>query len=196
MQLLYTPLYHFSRKVRLLLNGLNLDVELIHIGNAASVDLAVFGENPLLAVPVLKDGESTIFDSDGICEYLVRRYNPADEYGVLRHDLRTLNARAVMNGVMAAEVELVLSARMGLEIQNQPRLDRKREVIKQGLEWLEANSDLFGDQVDYLSFHLISLWDHLELFKFMPSIRLPKISAQVEYLRQIPFVVESAPVTR
>lgn len=193
MQLFFTPRSHFSRKVRLLLAGLNIDVELIHVGDPASTDAAVFGGNPLLSVPMLKDGDASVFDSDGICEYLVRRYDPSDSFGVLRHDLDALNARAVMNGIMAAHVELVLAARSGLAVTYQPRLAKKRELIRNCLEWLDDNANLFSAMPDFLSFHLISLWDHLALFNFVPLNSFNSLVAHIEHLNTFTFIVDSQP---
>jgi glutathione S-transferase len=90
-------------------------VELVPVENAGANDRAVFGPNPLMKVPTLLDGGRAVFDSDHIAAHLVRTHADDDRFGVLTQDVDDLNMRAVMNGVMAAEVELILAARGGLD---------------------------------------------------------------------------------
>jgi glutathione S-transferase len=113
MRLYYTPRSHYSRKVRMLMGGLHLATELVNVGNVAESNSALFGENPLMKVPTLVDGDKTIFDSDNIAQYLVRTYDRKDTFQVLTTKIDELNARSVMNGVMAAEVELIMAERTG-----------------------------------------------------------------------------------
>src|SRR5688572_19364517 len=101
MKLYFTPRSHFSRKVRILVDAWKLEVELLDVGNVASMGSEAFGPNPLMKVPTLVDGSSSIIDSDHIAQYLVRRHDPQDAFGVLTNDVELLNARAIMNGVMA-----------------------------------------------------------------------------------------------
>jgi hypothetical protein len=65
-----------------------------------------------------------IFDSDHISEYLVRRHDPEDTFAVCTTDVAARNARAVMNGVMAAEVEVLLARRTGTDTSTLPRFDK------------------------------------------------------------------------
>jgi glutathione S-transferase len=166
MQLVYTPRSHFSRKVRLLADALGLELALLDAGNVAAGD-AAFGPNPLMKVPTLLDGDRAIFDSDHIAAWLVRRHDPADRFGVLSADPDALNARAVMNGVMGLEVELILAERTGLGTAH-PRFDKMRDGMRQGLEWLEANERLFPEAPSYLGFHLVAMWDHLAFYGVVP----------------------------
>src|SRR5690606_23363069 len=109
MQLLYTPRSHFSRKVRILLHAYGLAHKLVDAGRVEARDPSAFGPNPLMKVPTLIDGDAVVMDSDQIAAYLVR-HDPRDRYRVLTTELDALNARAVLNGTMAAEVELLLAA--------------------------------------------------------------------------------------
>lgn len=199
MQLYYTPYSHFARKVRLLLAALGQDVELIDAGNTADINPVRFGPNPLLAVPALIDGDQMILDSDTIAAWLVRRFDPADRFRVLTHDIDTLNARAVLNGIMAAEVELLLARRAGLDVNNSPRWDKKRAVIGNGLAWLEARASLFSGEASYLGFHLLACWEHLLRFRQLPDMPLPGLAKRVHALAELPFAAQSsslAPTTR
>lgn len=188
MQLFYTRHSHFSRKVRILLEGLGIPVELVNAGDTAGMDPARFGHSPLRKVPVLKDGDTLVFDSDVIAAHLVRTSDPSDRFNVLRTDLPTLNARTVMNGVMSAEVELILAARTGLDTGGLLRFDKARQVIAAGLEWLETQAPLFDREPDYLGFHLVCLWEHLHRFGHFPDLALPQLARHAARLGELPVV--------
>lgn len=192
MRLYYTPGSHFARKVRLLLAALEIDAALVNAVNTARAEPERFGPNPLLAVPSLVDGDREIFDSDHIAAWLVRRFDPQDRFGVLTADPDRLNARAVLNGIMAAEVELLLASRGGLPADS-PRWDKKRQVIRNGLWWLEARAGLFDGEADFLAFHLLACWDHLVCFGYFPDIVVPALAERVRALAALPFAAESAP---
>ena len=189
MQLYYTPHSHFSRKVRILLEGLGVPVELVNSVDTANLDPARFGHSPLMRVPVLRDGDIWVFDSDVIAAHLVRTLDPSDRFAVLRHDIPGLNARSVMNGVMTAEVELLLAARTGLETNGHRRFDKARQVIAAGLEWLEQHEGLFAGEPDYLCFHLVSMWEHLHRFGYFPPLALPQLTRHAERVGELPIVV-------
>ena len=191
MRLLYTPRSHFARKVRLLLGGLGIEHVLVDAVNAAAADPAVFGPNPLMKVPTLFDGDDVVFDSDHIAAHLVRTRDPGDRFRVLATDVATLNARAVMNGAMAAEVELVLGARTGLDTAH-TRFAKMRATIAGSLDWLEAHADVFPREPDYLGFHLVAFWDHVALYDLVP-LGHPRLHAAVERLSALPFVAASRP---
>lgn len=192
MQLICTPRSHFSRKVRLLLSALGIDIELIDAGNVGERS-AGFGPNPLMKVPTLLDEGRVVFDSDHIAAYLARRHDPGDRWQVLTIDTDVLNARAVLNGVMGQEVELILAARSGIDTAAQPRYDKLREGMAQGLAWLEQRSELFADSPAYLGLHLVSLWDHLALYRLM-ALDYPRLRTIVERYSGLPWVAASRPV--
>jgi glutathione S-transferase len=192
MQLHYTPRSHFSRKVRLVLAALGLESTLVDVGNVADAR-AAFGPNPLLKVPTLVDGDLVLFDSDHIARHLVRRHDPGDRLGVLDEGPAALNARAVMNGAMAADVELVLAARAGIDTGANARFDKLRASIDGALGWLEANAGAFPDAPSYAGFHLASLWDHLALYRLRPLDGYPRLRAVVERLDALPEVAATRP---
>jgi glutathione S-transferase len=194
MQLLYTPRSHYSRKVRLVLGALGLEATLVDVGNAAVAQAAVFGPNPLMKVPTLVDDDCVVFDSDHIAQYLVHRYDPDDRLGVLDGRAATLNARAVMNGAMAAEVELILAARTGIDTTAHARFDKLRAVIDRALAWLEANAAVFPETPSYLGFHLVSLWDHLALYDLRPLAAYPRLQTLAAHLDARPAIAASRPI--
>lgn len=168
MKLYGTARSHFTRKVRLLLDHLGHDYAMIDIGNVADADPEIFSNNPLMSVPVLRDGGVQLIESDHIAAYLVRTYDSADQYKVLTTQIEHLNARAVFNGAMAAEVRLVLAERTGLETRTAVYFEKARRVISNALDWCEEQPDLFSpDAPTYLDFHFISLWDHAHFYELV-----------------------------
>ncbi len=188
MKLHYTPKSHFARKVRILIDALEIDVELIDAGNVADSSLEVFVNNPLMKVPTLVDGDLVIFDSDYIAQYVVKKINPEDAFNVLIEDCHQLNARAVINGVMMAEVELIMAERTGIDVQAYTRFDKFKTTVNQGLEWLERHAE-----PSYADFHLICLWDHLVLYD-MFTLDYPRLQSRVAQLSMVDYVAKSSPM--
>ena len=149
MKLCYTPRSHFSRKVRILLDAWGIAVDLIDAGNVAESNADAFADNPLLRVPALVDEDTWIVDSDHIARYLTVRHDPDDRFSVLADDVNTLNLRAIMNGVMANEVEVILAQRTGIDIGAHQRFAKLTQAIVNGLDWLEANASQIPNRPCY-----------------------------------------------
>jgi glutathione S-transferase len=192
VRLYYTPRSHFSRKVRILLDAWDVAVEQVNVGNVADAQPEQFGAHPLMRVPALLDGEQWVFESDHIAAYLMRRFDPADRFAVGSTDVDTLNARAVMNGIMAAEVELILAERTGIDVRAHARFDKLRQSITQGLGWLSDHAALFGKSPSYAGFHLVCLWDHLRLYGVV-ELDHPPLEQAVRALDRLPYVNRSRP---
>lgn len=192
MKLYFTPRSHFSRKVRILLEAWAMDAELIDVGNVASMSDDAFGPNPLMKVPTLIDGSSSIIDSDHIAQYLVRRHDPRDAFQVLTNDVELLNARAVMNGLMAAEVEVILARRTGTDTSEHRRFDKIIESIRRGLDWLEDHATAIPEHPSYAGFHLTCLWDHLALYGIV-ELQHPKLGEHVARISSLPYVAATVP---
>jgi len=189
MKLYFTPRSHFSRKVRILIAAWSLDVELVDAGNVAEQE--AFGGHPLMTVPSLSlDGE-TIFEADHIAQVLTRRFDPDDRFAVLTTDPGQLNWRAVLNGIMAAEVELILAQRTGVDTSH-PRFVKKRRAIERGLDWLEAQADLCPPEPSYGGFHLVCMWDHVGLYEVVER-RHPRLKELATQLSAHDYVAASNP---
>ncbi|HEX6995266.1 MAG TPA: glutathione S-transferase [Gammaproteobacteria bacterium] len=169
MRLYATPLSHYSRKVRLLLDHYRLEYELLSPGDVSGSDASRFGNNPVMKVPVLEDGGTWLVESDHIAQYVVRKVDPLDRYRVLASDPETLNLRAVMNAIMQEEVKLILAARTGIDTAAFPFFRKARLAIENGLDWLEARAERFdAASPGYAEFHLVSLVDHLDHHGLLP----------------------------
>ncbi len=192
MKLYYTPKSHYARKDRILIDALQLEVELIDAGNVAEQDPTIFANNPLMKVPTLLEGDLLVFESDHIAEYLTREHDQTDRFDVLTTDPEQKNLQAVLNGVMAAEVELIMAERTGIDPNKYARHDKFRSTVIQGLQWLEDHADDFSDEPDYRGFHLVCMWDHLADYQ-MFALDYPKLKQRVAERNQLNFVASSRP---
>ncbi|MEO6775588.1 MAG: glutathione S-transferase family protein [Kofleriaceae bacterium] len=193
MKLYATPLSHFSRKIRILLGELGIPFEWVHTPGVMDTSTTGYGDNPLLRVPTLVDGEHTLIDSDHIARYLVANYDPRDWFGVTSVEVEALNRLAVANGVMANEVTILLAQRGGLAIRGAVYFDKLFAAIEQGLAWLDARITP-GAPFDYRDIALISMWQHVEHYQLVPALdRFPRIAAQVARFADRPAVATTTP---
>lgn len=192
MKLYYTPKSHFSRKVRILMGGLGLEAELTNVGDVSSQDAQAFGLNPLMKVPTLHHEDIQVFDSDHIAQYLVRHFDPEDRFQVMTANPDLMNARAVMNGIMAAEVDLILSQRTGMDVEQYLRFSKIKYVMENGLEWLEARADWFSGAPTYADFHLVAMIDHLNLYRILP-LHCRSLLLRVREISKLDYVSATKP---
>lgn len=193
MKLFATPKSHFSRKIRLLLDHMEKPYALVDIGNVADNAPAVFSDNPIMAVPVLEDGDVWMIESDHIAAYIVRTYQPKDPYEVLTTSVTALNARAVMNGIMGNEVKVILADRTGLDPKPHAYFQKALKAMTQSLNWLEERAPLFANEaLTYLDFQFISMWDHLKLYGVVP-LDYPQLAAVAQRLSDNKMINQSKP---
>lgn len=189
-----TPLSHFSRKVRILLDLYGLPYRLKDVGSVAGISLESFADNPLMKIPTYVDGDDWLIDSDHIAGYIVRKNDPTDRYEVQTVDNKNLNVRAVLNGVMQEEVKVILAARTGVPIENYKFFDKSKVAMAQGLKWLEEKSEIFRpNKPTYREFHLICLWEHLQYYDLIPS-EYPNLKLIVDSVGADPVVRKSSPL--
>lgn len=172
MKLIATPLSHYARKSRVLLDLYGLPYTFVDIGPIAEVHLpGEAGNNPMMRVPVLEHGSDWLIESDHISSFLVRQYDPQDKYKVNSHTVFDLNARAMMNGIMAEEVKVIVARRMQVPTESYKYFGKAHNAIEHGLTWLNAHHAQF-DAVNptYRDFHLVCCWDHLEYYDFVPNM--------------------------
>jgi glutathione S-transferase len=195
MKLYATPLSHYSRKVRLVLDHCQIPYESIDVGNVAEGTKEKLGGNPLARIPVLVDGKTWMIESDHIAAYLTEKFDPADSLAVLTKDIFDLNARAVLNGIMAEEVKVILAKRTGVPIEQYPFFEKAFEAIRQGLEWVEENAEKFQSSgPKYRDLHLVCLWEHIEYYDLIPLTAYPKAHRIVREIARLPWVQKSAPL--
>ena len=160
-----TPQSHFSRKVRIVLRELSLPCEESFVPDLLSSDPADFAGNPILRVPVLRDGASWVIESDQIVRHLLETHDRGnDRFSFFSMNTVQRNALSILSAIMGAEVELLLSRRSGLVSEaGALYFGRYRSVIGHGLAWIEANGAAVWPEAEfsYLDIALACMWDHL-----------------------------------
>ncbi|HEX4416644.1 MAG TPA: glutathione S-transferase N-terminal domain-containing protein [Kofleriaceae bacterium] len=220
-QLVGTPLSHFTRKIRILFHELGVDYDFVRVTGVLATETAGYGDNPLLRVPTLIDGADTIIDSDHIARHVVGRHDRGDRLGVRSEQVADLNRLAVISGVMANEVVLILAARGGLTGLDGIVYFRKlRGAIDNGLAWLDRDvgsdvgrdvgSDVGRDvgsdagrnaahhpepaPFDYRDIALVCMWQHIAHYKLVPDLdRHAHLAARVARFAARPSVAATAP---
>jgi glutathione S-transferase len=197
VRLFYTPLSHFSRKVRILCAELGVELELARVPSVLEPSPDAYGDNPLMRVPTLVDGDVMLLESDHIARHIVRTHDPADRLGVRSEDPRDLNRLAVANGIMANEVVLILAKRGGLEdIESVAYFRKLLGAMERALAWLDADVelDLRPDaRFDYAAIAMICMWQHVLHYKLVAGDRYERIAARVAQLADRPSVASTTP---
>lgn len=193
-----TPQSHYSRKVRIVLRELSLACEESYVPDLLSSDPADFGGNPILRVPVLRDGDGWVIESDQIVRHVLETYDPGhDRFRFFSMNAAQRNALSIVSAVMGAEVELILSRRSGLAAEaGALYFGRYRTVIGQGLAWLETNGVSVWPEAEfsYLDIALLCMWDHLRYNRLRDETRAwPWIDARTARHASRPSVAETSP---
>jgi glutathione S-transferase len=194
-QLHGTPLSHFTRKIRILLAELEVPFDFVRPTSILGTETATYGDNPLMRVPTLVHDGATVIESDHIARYLVGRYDPEDRFGVRRDDVRDLNRLAVLNGIMANEVVVILAKRGGLADVNGVAYFRKLLVaIDTALAWLDGEIDPDRERFDYVDMATIAMWEHAVHYQLAQGLeRYPRIAARVARFAARPSVATTTP---
>lgn len=194
LQLIGTPLSHFARKVRIVLAELGVPFEFVRAPGVMATTPEAYGGNPLMRVPTLIDGDVTLFDSDHITRYVVRRHDGGDRLGVLDESVRALNRLALINGVMANEVVLILAQRGGLEVDGVVYFQKLGTAIDLALGEIDRDVEVDAAGFDYRDVALVCMWQHLEHYRLRPDLaRYARIAARVARLAERPSVASTTP---
>lgn len=125
----------YVRRVRMMLEGMDYQLESVDVYDNAG--RAAYGEiTPIKKLPVLVDGDQTIFDSHVICEYL-RRKQGLPEFSIARQNLVS-----AVDSVNDALIILFLAKRSGLEISAETMFFKlQMERIPSSLVWLNSQAE-------------------------------------------------------
>lgn len=190
-----TPLSHFTRKIRILLDELGEGYDMVWVSSVLAASPGAFADNPMMRVPALVCGDDTVYESDHIARYLVARRDPADRLGVRSERALDMNRLAVANGVMAHEVTLLLARRSGLADPSAvPYFTKLDQAIQRGLEWLDVRGGPDDDAFRYPDVAEICMWQHLRHYETIREPdRYPRLAARCERHALRPAVARSAP---
>jgi glutathione S-transferase len=167
LRLLHTLGSPFARKVRIALAEKGLEYEK-DVESAAKRPLDVFSaQNPSLEVPVLLDGDVTIFESNLILEYLLRTY-PGNAPGSPQPPLAATLTRpaqhwedaktlAVLESMADTMVNLRFYRSSGVEVGQAAYGRRQQRRFNACLDWLEKRATPEGFIPGVFSFQDINL---------------------------------------
>lgn len=195
LELIGTPLSHFTRKVRIVLHELGVDYAFVRAPGVMAAATAPYGEHPLMRVPTLHHGGETVLESDHIARYVVAQFDPGDRFAVRSEAVADLNRLAVINGVMDNEVVCILAARGGLTNLDEAVYFRKlRAAIDSGLAWLDRAVEPARDGFDYGDIAMVCMWQHIAYYKLVPDLeRHARLAARVARFVDRPSVAATAP---
>ena len=189
-----TPLSHFTRKVRILLAELGVEFDFVRAESLLATESAPYGENPLLRIPALLDGDVTVVDSDHIARWVVGKHDPNDRFGVRSERVEHLNRLAVVNGIMDNEGVLILANRGGVDIAAGVYFGKLATAIDGGLAWLEERTDPDAATFDYRDIATVCMWQHVVHYAMVPGLdRYPRIASRVARFGGRASVASTAP---
>lgn len=193
--LLGTPLSHFTRKVRIVLHELDILFEFELVRNLLELDAAGYGQNPLMRVPTLIDGDIRIIESDHIARHIITTRAPHDPLNVLAPSIADLNRLAVLNGIMGHEVTIILAARGGLsDAMRHTYFQKLEHAITSGLSWLDQELDPRREGFDYVDVVTVCMWEHLVHYGIVPGLQsFHRIAERVARFASRDSVARTAP---
>jgi glutathione S-transferase len=154
MKLLSNPLSPYGRKVKIAMamKGVGDKIEVLHIDTNPLVNPQINAANPLAKVPALVvDGDTAIFDSHVICEYLDSLAPTPVLFpkgGAER--IRTLTLGSLCDGILDAALLLVYEKRFRPEaIWHAPWQERQQGKIDRAVDHLEKAPPAWRGSPDY-----------------------------------------------
>jgi glutathione S-transferase len=154
MKLLSNQLSPYGRKVKITIamKGLGDEIEVLHVDTNPIVNPQINAANPLAKIPaLLVDGDTAIFDSHVICEYLDSLAPTPVLFpkgGVER--IRTLTLGSLCDGILDAALLLVYEKRFRPEEKwHAPWQERQQGKIDRAVDTLEKAPPAWGASPDY-----------------------------------------------
>ena len=180
MKLYGSPPSHFTRKVRVVLHELGLPFEFVPVQYLLDTKPELFGNNPLLQIPVFEDGTRHLIESDLICEYLLDRYGNGKDLRFFPGDDRVAHQQrlAVMNGGMSCGARIMRAKRSQIpDFDSYAFFQQDRSSLRAALAWLDQDlgAKNFYGAVERLSVLEITLLAFVEWVPFREV--LPNLDA-------------------
>lgn len=197
---------HYTRMVRMLAIELGVEAALQPIYDLLSEDPGVFGGNPALKLPALRQGNAVVWGSQNACRALARS-TPGGEARVFwAEDARTpllMNAHEIVAHTMAVQVEVVFH-----EVVSRRPPDaashKRRASLESCLAWLEAHlpgirAELPGDRIALVELGLFAVLEHFAFRNPMDLSAMPRLRDFMAELGRrpsalaTPYVVDKPP---
>jgi glutathione S-transferase len=152
-QLYFSPNSPYARKVRIVLAEKGLAYEAKLLDPHEAID-ALGRLNPNLRVPVLADGDRTLFESNVIVDYLLRTYpatpqspiKPTLASAVTREDRHwdDLQVLVAIETLLDTGINLFQLSKDGLKPDQAPYLKKELMRTQTCLDWLESHCTAEG----------------------------------------------------
>ena len=209
-KLYYSALSPYARKVRILLSEFDLEFESDKIERMRTID-EIGPINPNLSIPVLEDGENTLFDSSVICEYLLETYKghakktesaPPLYHRPYREEKKwdDLKLLATLETLTESLISIFLFTHSmqtaGVDPDQIGYLDRQRARVGKTLDWLDsqvAQKGFYPDYFSLLDITLISAVDFCEVLELYPWRGRSNLEALHAFHLDRPSVASSRP---
>lgn len=203
MRLYYSPNSPYARKVRIVLREKGLACQETAM-DTASPPPEFIRHNPNLRVPVLVDGERTLFESNIIVDYLLRKDaalpkgSPPLATAMTRpethwNDLLVLNT---IETLLDSGINVFQLRRSGVSADQAAYLRTEARRMQSGLDWLEERATLEGFAPGVFSIQDLNLVCALHWVNFRKPVELhpgPKLSAILERYGARPSVAATMP---
>lgn len=184
-----TPTSPFVRRIRLLMEPLECEVQFVNFFDAGPrQDYAQI--TPIRKVPVLDDNGTRIFDSHSIQQHLFNTLNlPAlsvDEQNLI----------SVIDSVLDSLVTILMSKRSGIEIDPELLIFAlQTERVADSLSWLEAQCQTRDmSEWNYVSMCLLSMVHWTQFRSLVDYSDYPAILAAIAPFESHPLVQSTMPV--
>ena len=189
-----TPLSHFARKVRIVAEYYSLNIEYVDVGTVTAIGIEKYADNPLMSVPVLTDHESWLIESDNIVSYLIEKNDPSDQLKFKTTDIKTLNMRTVLNGLMSNEVKIIQGKRSEIPIEDYNYFKKAKASMQASLNWIEKHADRFdAAKLNFENIHLVCAIEHIDYFQTMEMDQYPEINRIVQELSNHAIIKQTSP---
>ena len=173
---------HYTRMVRMLALELGVEANLQPIYDLLSEDPTVFGGNPALKLPALRQGDAVVWGSQNACRALARSVPGGEARVFWAEDARSsllMNAHEIVAHTMAVQVEVVFH-----EVVSRRPPDaashKRRASLENCLAWLEANlqairAELPGDRIRLFELGLFAVLEHFGFRNPMDLSAMPRL---------------------
>lgn len=178
----------YVRRVRMLLEGTDYQFATVDVYNDEGRH-AYEAVTPIKKMPVLVDGELTIFDSHVICEHLRRKL------GMPEFSIEQLNLVSAVDSVNDSLIVLFMAGRSGLEVSEQTLIFQlQMERIPSSLAWLNKQAEQGAfDEWNIGTIALITLLDWAEFRQQYDFTAYPALLAARAKHQNRAVVVETYP---
>ena len=191
LRIIGRPSSHYTRVARIFALELGVAHELVHVEQLMSTDLAVYGHNPALKIPILEGAGETLFGTLNVCRQL-ETYGDGTTALTWPEDskLRVYrNAMELVQDSMSNQVTLIMARRGGVPPDNL-YLDKLRSSLDQSLLWLdrfaaEHLGRVSPRSLSYLETCLFSLIEHLEFTRAKRTAAYPSLLGFRQRFRSI-----------